>query len=106
MDQQSKSLGAHFFRYPIPEGEEEEFGNENVGECWTWKEPEQVEYWSIVFAPMIAFLSFTTKYKNCQETLPVSLHESVVEVSYTKSDLIIVSCKTNCNDGGEDYLFS
>ena len=106
MDQQSKSLGAHFFRYPIPEGKEEEFGDENVGECWTRKEPEQVEYWSIVFAPMTAFLSFTTKYKNCQETLPVSLHESIVEVSYTKSDLIIVSCKTKCNNGGEDYLFS
>ena len=83
MEEQTVQLKAHFRRFVI-EGDEnlEDYGDELIlDECWTWSEPENVECWSVVLTPASQHLSFTTKYKNCPVTLPVSLHETITEVS-------------------------
>ena len=108
MADQAQLLQTHFKRFLI-EGDEnpEDYGDELIlGEFWTLKEPEAVEYWIIVLTPSSVHLSFTTKYKNCQTTLPVTLHETVTECSTGGEGSILVSCKTIDPDQEEEYVFS
>jgi hypothetical protein len=108
MDDQKNQLQVHFDRFLI-EGDEspDDFGDELVlGECWTWREPHNVEFWSIVLTPMTGHLSFVTKWKNCQTNLPVSLYETVTEVSEGPKGMLVVSCKTLHPDQEEEYVFS
>ena len=94
-------------RFTIPVEDAEEYGDEEIiGDCWIWKEPEQVEYWSIIKTPMKCEISFITKWKNSPTTLPVSLNEKVVEVSAGPRSTIIVSCITTNNKQVEPYSFS
>ena len=94
-------------RFTIPVEDAEEYGDEEIiGDCWTWKEPEQVEYWSIIKTPMKCEISFITKWKNSPTTFLVSLNEKVVEVSSGPSSTIIVSCITTDSNQLEPYSFS
>lgn len=60
IEEQTKRLQPHFTRF-LMEGDKdpEEYGDELVfGECWTWKDPQDVEYWSIVLTPASEHVSF------------------------------------------------
>ena len=93
-------------RFTIPVEDAEEYGDEEIiGDCWIWKEPEQVEYWSIIKTPMKCEINFITKWKNSPTTLPVSLNEKVVEVSAGPRSTIIVSCITTDSKQVESYSF-
>jgi len=82
MEEQRKKLEAHFKRFLIKGDEDpEEYGDEFIlGECWTWKEPERVECWSVVLSPASSHLSFITKWQNCGEMFSVSLYETITKV--------------------------
>ena len=84
----------------------EKFGDDLIlEECWTWKEPEEVDCWSITLTPCSDLLSFKTKFRNCQETLPISLYEIVTEFKNGLDNVFIVSCKTIDLDQKEEYVF-
>ena len=108
MEEQTKRLEARFKKFLLVGDEDpEEYEDQLVlGECWTWKEPEHVEYWSIVLTPTSGHLSFTTKYKNTPITLSVSLHETIIEVSTGIYDETLVSCTTHFPDQEEPYVFT
>ena len=107
MEEQTKNLETHFNRFKMNDEELDQFGNELIlGECWIWKEPEHVEFWSIVLTPMSNHLSFTTKYTNCLATLPMSLHELVTKVDTGPADYLTISYKTNHPEQNEEYIFS
>ena len=82
MEEQQKKLEANFRRFHFEEDEDpDEYGDKLIlGECWTWQEPERVECWNIILCPISSHLSFVTKYQNCGESLPISLHETIIEV--------------------------
>ena len=107
MKDQVDRLQTMYDRFTIPVKDVEEYGDkEIIGDCWIWKEPEQVDYWSIIKTPIKCEISFITKWKNSPTTLPVSLNEKVVEVSAGSSSTIIVSYITTDRNQLEPYSFS
>ena len=108
MDERRKKLKVNFCRF-LTDGDEdpEKYGDDLIfGECWTWKEPEEVECWSITLTPCSDLLSFKTKFWNCQDSLPVSLYETVTEFKNGPDNIFIVSCKTVDPDHRDEYVFS
>jgi len=70
----------------------EEYGDKLVvGECWTWKELENVEYWNIILALAFKHLCFNNKYQKILVTLLVSLHETMTTFSTSPNDKKVVS---------------
>ena len=64
MDEQRKKLKVNFRRFLIDGDEDpEKYGDDLIlGECWTWKKLEEVEYWSIMLTSCSDLLSFKTKF--------------------------------------------
>jgi len=77
-----------------------------LGECWEWKEPHEVEYWTLALVPMNKNVSFRTKYKKVKDNLPMTLTKVVREVTTGPNGLIFVCCKMADPDQKEEYLFS
>ena len=94
-------------RYTIPvDDEREEYGDDLLyGEIWTWKELENVEFWSIVLALLTNNFAFNMKYKNCQATLPVTLTKTVTVLTAGPRDLLLVSAKTTDPNQEQEYIF-
>jgi hypothetical protein len=107
MDSQVERLQTLFDRFKIPDDNREEYGDEDVlGECWEWRDPHEVEYWTLMLVPTTQNLSFMTKYNKSEANLPVSLNETVREVNTGPRDVIFVCCKTVDPDQNSEYLFS
>lgn len=60
MEEQIKRLLQYFKRFEMKGTEDiEEYGDELVlGDCWTWRDPNDVEYWTIVLTLASEHLSF------------------------------------------------
>ena len=59
-----------------------------------------------MLTPCSDLLSFKIKFRNCQESLPVSLYETVTEFKNGPDNVFIVSCKTVNPDHRDEYVFS
>ena len=105
-DNQEAKLNVFYEKYITPEVGGDEFGDSvTYGDLWKYQDPDSVEYWSIVLIPNGSKLAVTTKHKNGQVELPVSLYEQIEDINPGPPGYVYITCITT-EPGTEEYRFT
>ena len=88
--------------------DDEDQGNDFVqyGDYWEFRDPEEVEYWSLHMIAMTHDMCFVVKYKNNDAYLRLTYTEKVKDINPGTELVINIQCVTTENDLPESQQYN
>ncbi len=93
MEDQRQRLSAIFKQREVSLSDDE--GDDNTsGEYWEFRDPEEVEFWSIALVPMTDKTHFVHKFRNASTPLHISVDEKIIDIGVQKGSTVEIACET------------
>ncbi len=102
MEEQRQRLSAIFKTRDVSISDDE--GDDNTsGEYWEFRDPHEVEYWSIALIPMTDKTHLVHKFRNAPTALMISVEERILDIGVQKGSVVEIACETTTP---ETYRFT